>query len=91
MLGANPLYVATQLGHVSRTEVAAANEFPRFGWNDETLHYEWPRSASANEKASLSLAFFFVPIPQIPRNPGLESKPQILVGGASFELATPAV
>lgn len=67
MRGANPLYVATQLGHVdttldfrtygcwiaaglnddkrqrllrpySRTNVAAANEFPRFGWNVESLH-----------------------------------------------------
>jgi hypothetical protein len=26
----------------SRTDGDAANEFPRFGWNHETLHYERP-------------------------------------------------
>ena len=53
--------------------------------------------AAETKKASLSLAFFLFRLLKFPQVDLLnllnssESEPEILVGGASFELATPAV
>ena len=83
MLGASPLYVATQLEHV--------------GQNRETLHHEQPRLNGRSEKSQLIAGFPFVPplkflqVVFLNLLKSSKSEPEILVGGASFELATPAV
>jgi hypothetical protein len=84
----------------SRTDVDAANEFPGLAGTTKPCITNGGDRTPQTKKASLSLAFSFVPAPLIPAKlfaqlaggiQVFEPKPYILVGGASFELATPAV